>query len=280
MHVMEIVPRWIRAALCLAILLGGGTAAAQSPGGRLVTLDYEFTVSGLRAFRAEAHLRLDGERYMIDARFNKEGLVSVLSATFNGSNRAWGHAGPAGLRPEGGRSWIQYRDHVRTWEVSYRGDGTYGEEHQPPLLPKAGREVSPEQRRGAFDPLTAAVSGALVGPGPCDHVYAVFDSKRRFDVTLRRLGTEKLKDGEIRGVAGEALVCAAVMKRIAGYDQEHLKEDAYEKDPPRLWFATLEGFDRPLPVKMEMATSFGTVRGKLKRHSVGPLTAEDRAAMK
>ena len=44
-------------AICLPLLAGlGGTAAlAQtppSPTGRVVTLEYEFTVSGLRAFRA------------------------------------------------------------------------------------------------------------------------------------------------------------------------------------------------------------------------------------
>jgi hypothetical protein len=277
--------RWARAALSIAFLLGGGSVALAQPplslaSGRVVSLEYEFTVSGLRAFRAAANLRIDGDRYMVEAKFSKEGIVSALSATFNGNNRAWGHAGPAGLQPQGGWSWIQFRDHVRTWQVGYRGDGTYGEEHTPPFAPKANKAVAADQKRGAFDPLTAAVSGALAGSGPCDHVYPVFDSKRRFDVTLRRVGTEKLKNGEIRGVSGEALVCAAVMKRIAGYDQEHLKQDAYEKNPPRLWFALLEGFERPMPVKMEMATSFGTVLGKLKSHSVRPLSAEDRAAMK
>ena len=242
--------------------------------GRVVTLDYEFTLRGLRAFRAESHLRLDGERYAIDASFSKEGIVNALSATFNGRNRAWGHAGPEGLRPQGGWSWIQFRGHVRVWEVSYRGDGTYGEEHKPPLVPTADRTVSPEQKRDAFDPLTAAVSGLAAG-GPCDRIYPVFDSKRRFDVILRRVGTEKLKSGEIRGVAGEAMVCEAVMKRIAGYDPEHLKQDAYEKDPPKLWFAALDGFERPLPVKMEMATSFGSVRGRLKAWKVRAMTAED-----
>ena len=285
MHPAGIVARpWAWVLLSIPLLLGSGGALAQTPlslaSGRVVALEYEFTVGGLRAFSAESHLRLDGDRYLIEARFTKEGIVSALSATFNGRNRAWGRAGPAGLRPQSGWSWIQFRDHVRTWQVDYRGDGTYGEDHKPPFTPKAVKAVSPDQKRGAFDPLTAAVSGALVSAGPCDHVYPVFDSKRRFDVTLRRIGTEKLKAGEIRGVAGEALVCEAVMKRIAGYDQEHMKQDAYEKNPPKLWFATLEGFERPMPVKMEMATSFGTVRGRLKSYSVRPLTAEDRAAMK
>jgi hypothetical protein len=267
----------------LGLDLGAGPAIAQTPAslaaGRVVVLEYEFAVSGLRAFRAEALVRLDGDRYVVDGKFSKEGIVSALSATFNGTNRAWGSVGPRGLVPLGGWSWIQFRNNVRTWQVGYRGDGTYGEEHKPPFEPKAFKVVSPEQKRGAFDPLTAAVSGALAGPEPCDRVYPIFDSKRRFDVTLRRVGTEKLRDGEVRGVAGEAQVCEAVMKRIAGYDAEHMKQDAYEKKPPRLWFAGLTGFERPLPVKMEMATSFGTVLGTLKSHAVRPLTADDRVAM-
>jgi hypothetical protein len=138
--------------------------------------------------------------------------------------------------------------------------------------------VSAGQKRGAVDPLTAAVAGALTGAGPCDRVYAIFDSKRRFDVALRRLGSEPLGDSEVPGITGQAVVCEAVMKRIAGYDPERMRRDAYEKRPPRLWFAAIPGFERLLPVKMEMPTSFGTVHGRLTRHAVRPMTAEDRLA--
>ena len=272
----------VRTVACALILLGpAGMAAAQTPPatGRVVTLEYEFSVSGLRAFRAEAHLRIDGDRYVVDAKFSKEGIAAALSATFNGSNRAWGTAGPQGLRPQGGWSWIQFRKNTRTWQVTYRGDGTYSEEHKPPFTPKDYKTVTTDQKRGAFDPMTAALSGALGGLAPCDRVYPVFDSKRRFDVTLRRIGSEKLKDGEVNGVTGDAVVCEAVMKRIAGYEEERLKRDAYEKNPPKLWFSALDGFERPFPVKMEMATSFGTVLGRLKTYTVRPMTREDRLAM-
>jgi hypothetical protein len=269
------------ASILLLLGLHEGTVLAQTPppAGRVVSLEYEFTVSGLRAFRAEAVMRFDSDRYVIDGKFNKEGIVNALSATFNGSNRAWGNANAHGLRPQGGWSWIQFRNNVRTWQVGYLGDGTYSEEHKPPFAPKTYKTVSPDQKRGAFDPLTAAVSGALAGRDPCDRVYPVFDSKRRFDVSLRRIGTEKLKDGDVNGVVGDALVCEAVMKRIAGYDEERMKQDAYERKPPKLWFSALNGFERPLPVKMEMATSFGTLLGRLKTYSVRPMTTEDRLAM-
>lgn len=274
--------------LALAILLlapvagrAQGPASAPPPtpaAGRVVQLEYAFTVSGLDAFRAGATLRLDGERYVVDASFNKLGIVAALTSTFNGRNRAWGTSGPQGLQPQGGWSWIQFGDSVRTWQVGYRGDGTYGEEHIPPFTPDPTRPVSAEHKRGAFDPLTAALLGALSGGEPCERVYPVFDSKRRFDVALRRIGTEMLGAREIPQVRGEALVCEAVMKRIAGYASDRLKPDAYERRPPRLWFAPLDGYERPIPVKMEMATSFGTVLGKLKSYKVRTMTAEDRRA--
>lgn len=273
-----------RMTTCAVVMLGlsTGTAAAPTPPaptGRVVTLEYEFTVSGLRAFRAESHMRIDGDRYVVDAKFSKEGIVAALSATFNGSNRAWGTAGPQGLQPQGGWSWIQFRNNTRTWQVTYRGDGTYSEDHKPVFVPTDDKIVTPDQKRGAFDPMTAALSGALGGHAPCDRVYPIFDGKRRFDVTLRRVGTDRLKNGEVNGIVGEALVCEAVMKRIAGYEEQRMKPDAYEKSPPKLWFSALEGFERPLPVKMEMPTSFGTVQGKLKSFSVRPMTAQDRLAM-
>ncbi len=277
--------RWraIVTGLCAVVLPSGPGVWAQTPvslgTARVVSLKYEFTVAGLRAFRAEATLWLDGDRYMVDGRFSKEGIVAALSATFNGQNRVWGRASPTGLRPLSGWSLIQFRDDVRTWQVTYRGDGTYDEAHVPSFTPEPDRIVSAAQKGGAFDPLTAAVAGALTGAGPCDRVYAIFDSKRRFDVTLRRLGTEPLVAGELPGVTGEALVCEAVMKRIAGYNPKRMKQDAYERKPPRLWFATIPGFERLLPVRMEMPTSFGTVHGRLTRHAVRPMTPEDRPAI-
>lgn len=268
--------------LWAVVLPTGSGGWAQTPvsltTARVVSLEYEFTIGGLRAFRAEATLRLDGDRYMVDGRFSKEGVVAALSATFNGQNRVWGRAGPAGIRPLTGWSLIQFRDDVRTWQVTYRGDGTYGEAHAPAFTPEPDRIVSAGQKRGAVDPLTAAVAGALTGAGPCDRVYAIFDSKRRFDVTLRRVGTEPLGKGELPDITGEAVVCEAVMKRIAGYNPERMKQDAYERQPPRLWFATIPGFERLLPVRMEMPTSFGTVHGRLTRHTVRPMTPEDRLA--
>lgn len=269
------------ALLALASLAVAAPASAQRPAGEgyAVRLEYEFTVGGARVFRAGGDLRFEGGRYLVDTDFNKEGLAAAFSSTFNGRNRAWGTFGPAGVSPASGWSWIQFKNKVRTWMVGYTGAGSFSEKHDPQLAVKAHKAVTPEQKNGAFDPLTATMTAVFTGASACDRTYPIFDSKRRFDVTLSRLRTETLKPAEVSVARGEAVVCAARMTRIAGYDEEDLRKNAYEKDPPKLWLAAVDGLDRPIPVKMEMATSFGVVHGRLKSVTRRALSPEDRVAL-
>ncbi|QQS14313.1 MAG: DUF3108 domain-containing protein [Rhodospirillales bacterium] len=269
------------AALAVFASFAAAPATAQRPPGEAyaVRLEYEFTVGGARVFRAGGDLRIDGARYLVDTDFNKEGLAAAFSSTFNGRNRAWGTFVPGGVSPASGWSWIQFKSKVRTWLVGYTGAGSFSETHEPQLAVKTHKAVTPEQKNGAFDPLTATLTAVFTGASACDRTYPIFDSKRRFDVTLSRLRTETVKPTEIPAARGEAVVCAARMTRIAGYDDDDLRKNAYEKDPPKLWLATVDGLDRPIPVKMEMATSFGVVHGRLKSVTRRALSPEDRVAL-
>lgn len=280
---MSVVPRAalaLLASLALADPAAAQNAAAPGPDQpRAIDLTYEFTVGGLRAFRAKGTIRLDGDAYAVESDFRKEGLVAAFSATFNGRNEVRGRTSGGALVPASGLSWIETRS-VRTWLATYRGDGTFGERHDPVMQVRPERMVTPDQRRGALDPLNSAVAGYLAGASPCDRTYPVFDSRRRFDVTIQGAGSARLAPGEVPGAQGEALVCRGYIRKIAGYSRDSMSETEDNKNPPRLWFAKLDGSGRWLPVKMEMKTSFGDLLGKLTKIEVRALTDAERAAMR
>jgi hypothetical protein len=270
--------RWLfaSAAMVAASLLQAAPAAADT---RALAIDlvYDVRVGGMRAFSTESQVRLDGNRYLVEANFRKEGIVAALSQTFNGRNRVSGQLNGGRVTPQSGYSLIETRS-TRTWNVTYRGDGSFGEQHTPAQDVKPERVVTPAQKHGAVDPLTAGVLGVLQGGEPCGRTYQVFDSRRRFNVEMRKIGPAKLAPNEVPQATGQAFVCAGYTRKIAGYAADNRDDD--NRNPPRITLSQLNGAPGWWPVKLEMRTSFGELVGRLSSVTIRPLTDGERSAMR
>jgi hypothetical protein len=203
----------------VAALAAVPAAWAQAPGeGKAVEIEFEFSVGMLgTAFGGVSTVRLAGDRYLVDSRFYKLGLAKALTASFTGSNRAWGSLATSKAAPSAGWSWIEYKGATRTWQVDYIGD-PFREAHAPPFTPKPDKLVTAEQKRGAVDPLNAGVLAILANGSSCNQTLPVFDSKRRFDVIIAPAGQGRLKPSEIPGAEGDAQICSVVTRPIAGYE--------------------------------------------------------------
>jgi hypothetical protein len=124
--------------------------------------------------------------------------------------------------------------------------------------------VSEADRRGVTDPLTAMLIVAPPGekaalvPAHCDRVLPVFDGQRRYDLTLsyKRLDTMKIEIG----YAGPVLVCAVMLKPIAGYraDSMLVKYVGGQRDM-EIWFAPIIGSNVMAPARLVMPTLIGTL---------------------
>ena len=253
-------------------------APARPPETRAVQIDYHVHVIGLKTFTIESMLRIDGDRYQFDVTLRNEGLLRAVTASFEGRNRAIGGVLPTAPRPESGYSGMAIDKFQRTWLVAYRGDGSFAETHANYDQPKE-LLVSDEQKRGAFDPATAIMVGLLKATEPCDRTVPVFDSKRRFDVTIARVRTEPLPGTPVPGMTGDALLCEARLKKIAGYGNENPKDDATGEEPIRVWLGQLDDSGRWYPVRVTFSTGWGTLTARIQTLVNRDLTAEDRKAM-
>ncbi len=262
--------------LCLAAHL---PAAAQPREAVAIDLDFDVRVAGVRAFSTSSQIRLDGNAYAVDTSFRKEGVVAALTQTFNGRNRVTGQMANGRLLPRTGLSVIETRS-TRTWEVRYRGDGGFSEVNNPEHAPKPERVVTAAQKQGAFDPLTAGVLGAFGDGEPCGRTYPIFDSRRRFNIELRKVGTVRLDPREVPNAEGDAIICQAFMHKVAGYAPDNRDDDENNRNPPKLYLAKLKGAPGWLPVKLEMQTSFGALVGKLNKATVRPMTDTERSAFR
>ena len=124
--------------------------------------------------------------------------------------------------------------------------------------------VSEADRRGVTDPLTAMLIVAPPGekaalmPAHCDRVLPVFDGQRRYDLALsfKRLDSMKIN----AGYAGPVLVCAVMLKPIAGYraDSMLVKYVGGQRDM-EIWFAPIVGSNVIAPARLVMPTLIGTL---------------------
>jgi hypothetical protein len=134
--------------------------------------------------------------------------------------------------------------------------------------------VSEADRRGVVDPLTAMLIMAPPGeagpiPTHCNRVLAIFDGQRRYDLALsfKRMDSMKINIG----YAGPALVCAVVLKPIAGYRADSmLVKYVGGKSDMEIWFVPIAGTAVVAPARVVMPTLIGTLEIAADRFEIAP----------
>lgn len=123
--------------------------------------------------------------------------------------------------------------------------------------------VTEADRQGVSDPLSAMLIGTLtdmdpLNPAICNRLLAVFDGQRRYNLALSFKRVDRLKIE--RGYAGPVLVCAVMLKPIAGYRADSmLVKYAGGKRDMEIWFAPIADTPLVAPVRLVMPTLIGTL---------------------
>jgi hypothetical protein len=101
----------------------------------------------------------------------------------------------------------------------------------------------------------------------CDISVPVFDGKRRFDITLHADGREELRKSKYSKFTGEALRCTIKVVPVGGFEKKDQKRGwmavqahtEQRKHPPTLWLGRFKEDTPLIPVRMEIASAYGTV---------------------
>jgi CBS domain-containing protein len=132
--------------------------------------------------------------------------------------------------------------------------------------------VTDADRHGVSDPLSAMLvptNGEPLQPANCNHVLAIFDGRRRYDLTLSYKRVDKV--ALERSFSGVALVCGVMLKPIAGHraDSMLVKYVAGRRDM-ELWFAPVSGTPVMAPIRVVMPTLIGTLEIAADQFDVQP----------
>jgi hypothetical protein len=232
-------------------------------------LKYDVYAGGFKALNAELTMDLDPKAYDLALKAQTQGMIGSIfpwEATYATS----GHAENGTPLPSLHTSRSNWKKSEKVTEMQYGPQGKLlkavtREDNQTNVK----KDFEPDLTRDAVDMLTGALQ-MMQNTGMTDQCagsFPVFDGKRRFDIELTDDGKDTLSKSKYSAFRGEALRCIIRVKPVAGFKkkdknrgwlavQNHTEE---RNKPPTIWFAKLEENGPMVPVRMEIASSYGSV---------------------
>ncbi len=267
----------------MRMLIAAAALAAFAPAARAaeppVLASYTAYFSGFSVATLDAALRLDGERYSLAALMRTAG---ILAAFVRGEQTAEveGIVQPAtavGLAPSRYAMEGRWRDRLRRIAMRWPG----GEPEVLALIPANTEErepVPPELQRGTIDTMTALVAllRRATETGRCEGEAALFDGRRRTDVTARTDGEDTLREHRWGIFAGPALRCTVEGRQVAGFWSGQNRDEAGTPRSATAWLARPEPGMPLIPVRIEAETGWGPVYIHLTRIGRGDLALPTR----
>lgn len=285
------------APLAAALLLGGvagnedaraDTAAAAVPAPpRAMTpmpedterlaLDYAVYVGGFRLVDIAFDARLADGAYRMTMDLKSEGMLTWMidwsMSAYSEGKREDGTIVPVRAghdsRWNGKKRWIR---------MDFPDGGAPTARTMPPVDETAqARKVSLRDRLGARD-LAGGVLSTLLSTGAtdsCTHSEPVFDGKRRYNLVFRELGRETLSPSDYSPFGGETVRCAMSIERIAGFREGGSRYRWMSDGTAVVWVGRPFPDAPPMPVRLQIDTSFGPLFAHLKgaaRHRDGTVT--------
>lgn len=150
----------------------------------------------------------------------------------------------------------------RVARLDYPGDGRVSAQLVP--TDDSGRPKPTEQQTvDTLDPLSAilAMGHSVARAGHCEGTFAVFDGRRRYDLTLTDEGGERLDAAP--AYVGPVRRCHAAVLKIAGFSFDHDYQPHTTNG--RVWFASPRPGAPALPIRIDFDGSWGLVEVRMTK---------------
>jgi hypothetical protein len=232
-------------------------------------LQYDVYAGGFHALDATLALDLDKKAYDVGVDAKTQGFIGKIfpwQASYSTSGRALKGV----LVPTTSTARSSWRNKVSLTEMSYDPAGrlikTTTQEGQKTTV---NRDIDKTMATNAVDILTGTLlmMQNAKNTQKCEGSFPVFDGKRRFNITLHDAGTDVIQKSKYSTFAGEALRCTLKMEPVAGFNKKDMNRGwmavqnhtEARKTDPTIWFAREDEKGPIVPVRMEIASEYGTV---------------------
>jgi hypothetical protein len=243
---------------------GGAGAEAPALTGSQLQMAMTLYAGGVTLGKVDLNATIRGDQYHAVSNLQTGGVVnafwqSQIQATSTGT------VASKEFHPSLYDSFYTGRsDKKQEVSLTYDGNGPVRLYADPPYS-TTGYEVTPEQQKATFDPLSAItylVSGVGAAvDNPCAVVLPVFDGRRRYNVEIT-----KIKDTNVsmdNGLyKGHALLCELKYHQLAGFKPKVIKEGA-SFPTINAWIVTfpsaITGRNYVVPLRVWADTSYGII---------------------
>lgn len=249
-----------------------------------MSFSYNVYAGGMHALKADLNLSLGTENYAVGLQAETDGVIGSLFP-WRGTYGTKGATHDGKLEPLAFESKSIWKQKVKASALEYDGKGGFVESR---TIKNGTSTVDPAVNESltadTADMLTAAVKlfQASSTAGKCEGKSAVFDGKRRFNIVFKPDGKEIIAPSKYSSFSGEALRCIVEVEPVAGFKpkdmkrgwmvvQEHTRE---RHKMPTLWLASPAEGAPAVPVRMEIASAYGSVVA----HLTGSQTQSGTAA--
>ena len=234
-----------------------------------LSLQYNVYAGGFEALNAKLVMDLDKHAYDMKLQAATQGFIGALfpwSASYNTS----GHAERGRLLPTVYTERSTWRGSEKVTEMDYGPNGkVLKSTTQNGNTTTVDRDINQVLSANTLDLLT----GTLVmlqsakNTNHCAGKFPVFDGKRRFNIVLKDDGTEVLPPSRYSKFEGEAMRCTLTVEPVAGFEPKDQKRGwmAVQNHTeahhmlPTIWLARVGDSDQVVPVRMQIASEYGSV---------------------
>jgi len=257
----------LAATAALGCAIAASPAGAAEPGAPSgagaggLSLGYSVYLGGLKVLEADLALDRSPDRYAVRLDAELKGMPALFTdwwAEVHSTGRVGEEGRPIPAlhrveRPKDGA--------IRVTEMIY--DGTGGVDVR--FIPEGSEDdggVTDEERHGSVDPLAGVIAlmSRLERLGSCDAgaPVALYDGRRRFDLTMERLGTQVLEPTRYSAFAGEAQHCRARLEAVAGAFKDEASRQFWRGGQAgddlrtfEIWIAEPAPGAAPVPVRIQ-----------------------------
>lgn len=248
-------------------------------GTRNLELDYSVYAGGLRALSASLEMDLGKSAYDVALEAQTQGFIGSLfpwKARYETTGRTDGQR----LKPVVHQVESTWKKSSNTVELAYDKRGVFKskketENSQTKPQSKDALAKSAVIASDAVDVLTGTLQilRKVDMTHGCNAKSQVFDGKRRFNIIFTDEGVENLRANKYSSFEGEARKCQVTVEPVAGFKdkdkkrgwmavQEHTRQ---HNRLPTIWLAPLYQKGPIVPVRMEIASEYGSVVAHLSR---------------
>ncbi len=246
----------------VVVLLAGLVTTLASPPafgqGVDLHLSYGVYAKGLKGLNVEVAVTIENSAYSAQLDARTAGLVSWF---VDWQIQAGSEGAVDGIIP----SPDVYKTRNQRGETERSVEITYGNDGPPQVLSIPSREsddrppVSVDMTSGTIDPISALISTLLATTQErvCPEPTAVFDGRRRYDVTATALDRRQFQGSGIAPFSGTAYGCRLDVVKLGGFKEKESSNRDVLNSQIVVWLADVGGGDVMLPVRLDMRGNAG-----------------------